>query len=107
MSASITQATTPTITFVLPEGTDISDAAHIYATLRQGARILTKTGDQLAVSGGNVSFALTQAETLRFVRNEAIEAQLNWTYADGKRGCTKIVDLGCWRNLIPEVLPHE
>lgn len=101
----MTRGNTPTITCALGEAVDLSLAAHVYMTFRQGSRKLTKTGDDLTIEGGDVSCALTQSETLYFVSTDSpVEVQVNWTYDDGSRGQTSIEKIDLGRTLEPEVL---
>ena len=97
------QATTPTLILSLPETVDLTQAANVYFTMKQGDSFIRKHGDDLTVSVNTVYVELSQQETLRFFPGSA-ELQLNWTYADGKRACSDIVILQVGPNLELEVL---
>ena len=97
------QATTPTFVLTLPNTIDLSQAANVYFTLKQGAVEIKKTGDELTVSTNTVSVSLSQAETLGLTPGQA-RIQLNWTYADGKRACSNIAHVAVNENLLKEVV---
>lgn len=83
------QGTTPTLDLILEdESIDLGLAAHVYVSLTQGAKKLRKTGDDVQVDGHIVRIRLTQEESLAFDPVRGVEAQLNWTYANGNRGAS-------------------
>lgn len=94
---------TPTFTLTLPQTVDLTETNNVYATFRQGTNELTKTGDDLTVSEHEVDVYLTQSETLSFNRGTVL-IQLNWTYADGSRGCSEVVGQAWGENLLERVL---
>lgn len=97
------QGLTPTITVTVDDEIDLTEAAHIYVSFKQGAKLLTKT-DGLDVSAHEVDIYLEQAETLSFAPG-VVEIQMNWTYASGQRMATKPVGLAVMPNHLLEVLP--
>lgn len=97
------QATTPTFILTLPETVDLSLASHIAFSLVQGRAKIKKFDSELVVDGQTVSVYLTQEDTLKFVSGSA-KLQLNWSYADGSRACSNIVELNVSPNLLPEVI---
>jgi hypothetical protein len=102
----MTQGTTPTFTLTLPSdsGIDLTEAAHVYFTLAQGSAIVEKSDSDLTISALSVDVYLTQADTLRFQIYSDAEIQLNWTYADGSRGCTHVKTILIDKNLHKAVI---
>lgn len=99
----MTQATTPTFTLTVPNEVDLTQAAHIYFTLIQGANIISKSDTDLTVTAHSVEVFLTQAETLPFKAGKAA-LQLNWTYPDGSRACSNIASVSITANLLKVVV---
>ena len=97
------QATTPTFVLNLPDTVDLTQAANVYFALKQGCVLIEKTSDGLTIEPHTVYVALSQAETLRLATGRA-RIQLNWTYEDGTRACTNIVNVNVLENLLFEVL---
>lgn len=84
--------TTPTITLVLPEGYDLSEASNVYVTFSSGSGKvkLRKSGSDLSIDGNTVGVDLAQEETGSLPEQTYI--QVNWTYIEGgtsKRNATK------------------
>lgn len=84
--------TTPTITLILPEGYDLSEASNVYVTFTnsKGASKLRKSGDDLSIDENVVGVELTQEETGGMP--EMTFVQVNWTYIEDnktKRDATK------------------
>ncbi len=105
---AIIPGTTPTITFSLPEGTDISDAEHIYISLKAGNASLIKTEDDILLTQGRImQIAFTQEETLLFANGSKVFCQCNWTYADGTRGASDKASFIFGDQMIRRVLPDE
>lgn len=96
------QATTPTFVFTLPEGVDLSAAAHVYFTISQSGVIVTK--DEMEISGNVVTVSLTQEDTVNFNFGIDAKVQLNWTYSDGSRMATKVQTVPVFENLHKDVL---
>ena len=97
------QATTPTFILTLPDTVDLSLAANIYFSLKQGKVEIQKENDSLVVDGQTVSVYLTQAETLQLSAGSA-QLQLNWTYTDGSRACTNVATVQVTSNLLKKVV---
>lgn len=94
------QATTPTFVLTLPDTVDLTQAKNVYFSLVQGSTIIKKLIDE--PEAHQVSVYLTQAETLGL--NGVAQMQLNWTYADGSRACTNIVNVTVDPNLLRAVV---
>lgn len=97
------QATTPTFVLTLPNDVDLTEASEILFSLCMGNVQLIKHAADMTVTQHTVSVYLTQAETLQFARGTAM-LQLNWTYGDGSRACTNIVNVDVGANLYKEVI---
>ncbi len=102
------RGTTPTYTFTMPEGVDLTLASGVYLTFAKmdGTLLMTKTDDALEITSNAVEVYLTQEETLSFP-NGQVQAQLNWLYAEAgktKRACSNIMTINTRKNLIDEVL---
>lgn len=97
------QATTPTFVLNLPDTVDLTQAANVYFALKQGCVQIEKETDELTIEPHTVYVALSQAETLRLAGGMA-RIQLNWTYEDGTRACTNIVNVNVLQNLLLEAL---
>lgn len=80
---TIIKGTTPTIQYILNtvSTTDISVA---YLTIQNGQSVLEKDMSAATVGAKDISWKLSQAETLAF--GEKIIAECNWKTADGTRG---------------------
>lgn len=106
------RGTTPTFTLnMLDEQLDLRNASNVYATFKQKNVLLTKTGNDLNITVTQESGSykntcevyFTQTESLQFTCG-SIEVQLNWTYADGSRACSNIVNIAVNNNLVGSVL---
>ena len=103
------RATTPTFTFTIRSETlDLSEANNIYFTLTQGGRTITKTGEDLEVTGQRtVSVWLTQEESLSLVEG-SMKVQFNWTYSDingnVRRAATQRITIQIDEQLLKEVI---
>ena len=103
MALRTMQGLTPTITVTVGNDIDLTEAAHVYVSFKQGNKLLKLT-DGFDVSAHQVDIYLEQADTLSFVPG-AVEIQLNWTYSSGQRSATKPVNLSVASNHLLEVLP--
>lgn len=84
------RASTPTIRLEFSDQElDLTSALHVYVTLKQGSKIMTKKDTDLAIEPKIVEFELTQKETLEFAEGE-VKVQANATYAGGKRVPSKV-----------------
>lgn len=97
------QATTPTFVLTVPNTVDLTQAQTVMFSLRQGFYALDKTGEDLTVEAQTVSVYLTQAETLA-LKSGLAQMQLNWTYSDGSRACSDIVNVSINPNLYKAVI---
>ncbi len=101
------RGTTPTFILELQDDTvDLTETNNVYISLESGTiEMLKKNGDEgVDIQPHQISVYLTQAETLQFADKSKIEIQVNWTYANGSRGCTDIAKVSVGRNLIDTVL---
>ena len=99
------RGTTPTFKLMLNDETvDLTQAVNVYATFKQKNNEITKTGADLEISAHEVDVYLSQEETLSFISNNTASIQLNWTYANGRRACSQVINMAIGENLLPEVL---
>lgn len=99
----IPKGTTPTFTLTFSdESLDLTQAAHVYVTFKNGTTI-TKADDDLTIAARQIDVYLSQAETLAF-RQGATQIQVNWTYGDGSRAASEMVSFSFSNNLLDEVL---
>ena len=104
------QGTTPAVTLSIPNGgdLDLTGADSVFVTVKQGFRTVTKQGEDLEIRPQEVTFRLTQEESLGFTEGRA-EVQLNWLSADAgdglpSRGATKVKEIEIGRQLLTEVV---
>lgn len=100
------QGTTPTFTLTLPQDStvDFTEADHVVFTLAQGNVVVEKSDTDLTIAEHSVSATLTQAESLRLSFYSEAKLQLNWTYSDGSRACTKVKTIIVGENLHKAVI---
>ena len=105
ITMSIFKGTTPTLSLIFDEGTDLSKANHIVVTFATdySKAILEKVDDELTVSGNTVEIAFTQAETLWFKPGKML-VQVNLLYSDGSRVASNIGTIHWVENLKDEVM---
>ncbi len=103
--------TTPTFTLKIADDSDadLTQANHVYFTICQGAKIITKSGEQLEVNDGKtVSVFLDQEDSMSLREGQKAEVQLNWTYTDtdGKfrRAATPVKEVTIGRQLLKRVI---
>ena len=103
---------TPTIILTLPESAEILNASHVYVTIADKVKSITKQDDELTIEADteheaiNISVFLTQSETLAF-RKGSVMIQVNWTYIESgtsKRACSTIGKLTFADNLLNGVI---
>lgn len=98
------RGTTPTFQLTLEdEEIDLSEMDNVYATFEQGCYKLTKSGDDISLDGNQVDVFFSQEESLKFKKG-VMHIQLNWTFQNGKRACSNIVNVEIGENLINGVL---
>jgi len=101
--------TTPTLPMTVP--VDLT-GAEIHVKIKQGARMIQKTGtDVVSVydseSGKTeLSVSLSQEETGAFLAGRRAEVQVNWIFSDGTRDATNIKQIDVSENLIAEVITY-
>lgn len=100
---SIPKGTTPTFTLTF-EDIDLTSAAHVYVTFKgSGGSLITKADDDLAITATTISIYLSQTETLALSKG-AVAIQANWTYGDGSRAASEIVNYALSENLLGQVV---
>ena len=62
------------------EELDLTDALHVYVTLKQDTKTLTKQDTELIIESKRIEFELSQTETLAFMEGP-VKVQANATYA--------------------------
>ena len=99
------KGTTPTYLFKTEADLDLTRAKNIYVTFSKMSKeeIFTKTGDDLIIQEKTVGVYLTQEETLS-LPSTRIQAQVNWTYEDGKRMCSQVILINMHDNLMDKVV---
>lgn len=100
----MTQGTTPTLTLVLPNTVDLTEASSCIFTMSQGSAIVEKEENDLTIAAHQVDVYLTQADTLKFQIYSDAKIQLNWLYSDGSRACTKVKTIRVDENLHKAVM---
>ena len=105
------RGTTPTYTFTMPQGVDLTHASKVYVTFAQldDTLIITKSDEDLVITSSKVEVYLTQEETLSFP-NGQIQVQLNWLYEEGgktKRACSQKMQIIAQKNLLDKVLGDD
>lgn len=87
------RGTTPSITFTLPFDRDLVD--ELWLTISQKSReVLTRTKDEMIVSGNFVTANLTQKDTLRLERGKAdIQVRIKTTAGEAYASNIKTVSV--------------
>lgn len=101
---SVARGTTPTyiLTFT-EESLDLTEANNVYVTFRKGAKVLTKTGNDIDVYPKRVEIYLNQKETLAFSQGE-VKVQVNWTLAQGRRAASAVKTIDLSEQLLEKVI---
>lgn len=92
-------------------GYDLTECT-VYVTLKQGAQLITFTGDRLSVSWdsdantSSVTFGLTQEETLGLKQGNA-EIQIRFINAEGEALATQIRAIPVLPVLFEEVIEYD
>ena len=95
---------TPTFTLTFSDQTlDLTAAANVYVSFKNGKFEITKTQDDLTVEARSVSVYLSQKETLS-LSTGTVAIQANWTYADGSRAASSVVNYSFSENLLNRVV---
>ena len=98
---SIPRGTTPIFTLTFTD-VDLTAAAHVYVTFKQGGRILTKSDADLTVTATSIEVPLSQEETLMFATGDVL-IQANWTAA-GVRTASEITKYEFTKQLLAKVV---
>lgn len=98
----IARATTPTFTLTFTEeALDLTQATNVYVTFEQDEVNFTKT--DLDVAEKQVDVYLSQEDTLRF-KVGAVNIQVNWTMANGRRACSDVKQVEITKQLLRQVI---
>lgn len=90
------RGSTPTITLTVADDTlDLGSADNVYVTFKDNSNfgektVVTKTGEDIRVSGNVIDVWLTEDESLS-LHNGSCAVQVNWIYyedGDARRGAT-------------------
>lgn len=101
---SVARGTTPTyVCTFIEQSLDLTQANNVYVTFRKGAKILTKTGQDIEVAAKQVEIYLDQKETLMFSTGE-VKVQVNWTLAGGMRACSEVATINLSEQLLEKVV---
>lgn len=101
MAVTTMQGLTPTISIIVPNDVDLTEAENVYPSIKQNnTLIIPATFD---VSEHQCDIYLSQEETLRLEQGRA-EIQVNWVFSTGQRCATVPQELKVMRNHILEVL---
>ena len=101
---SVARGTTPTYILTFSEPSlNLTEANNVYVTFRKGAKILTKTGQDIEVTAKQVEIYLNQKETLSFSTGD-VEVQVNWTTVGGRRACSEVVNIVLSKQLLEKVI---
>lgn len=99
------QGTTPTIVLTV-EGADL-DESTCYVTFKCGlGKTITKSGNELAVSGNEIAVHLTQEDTLQFSPGQC-EIQVRWIDANGNAMATETANLDVDRVLLKKIIEYQ
>ncbi len=105
------RGTTPTFSCTLDEeaNVDLMQAKHVYFTIAQLGKTITKAGEDIEIEDGRtVSVFLSQEESLQLRENQTAKIQLNWTYvgADGvvRRAATSVKEIKLGEQLLRQVI---
>lgn len=100
---SIPRGVTPTFTLTFSdEALDLTAASHVYVTF-VGGKTVTKSDSELTIEEKQISVYLSQEETLSF-NTGLVSIQVNWTYGNGSRSASEMVNYPFSNNLLNEVV---
>ena len=101
---SVARGTTPTYILTFDEQSlDLTAMRNVYVTFKKGAKVLTKTGNDIVVTERRVEVYLNQKETLSFFAGD-VEVQVNWTMEGGRRACSEVVNIVLSKQLLDKVV---
>lgn len=102
------RGTTPLVSLVV-YGYDLTGCA-IYATIKQGQNLITKTNEDLTVeavgSDTAISYGLTQEDTLSLTQGKA-SIQIRWIDSEGVALATNISEIQIDGILLDGVIAYE
>ena len=102
------RGTTPTFRLTISGGVDLSEADHVYVTIRQGQTDINLTDSELEIDENVISCWLTQEKSLQLTEGAKAKVQVNWTYDDDgvvKRAATVVKEIVIGEQLLRRVLP--
>lgn len=92
----LTRGTTPTIIIEFEDEIDLSDVDYFYLTIKQYGCEITKKSDDPSISvdveNSEISWHLTQEETLTLTSGRAAELQLRGVFKNGEVFASDIPD---------------
>lgn len=103
------KGTTPTYTFVAPEGVNLENATKIWVTFStmDEREIFSKESGEITLTDSQtIEVYLTQEDTLSLPAG-SVKVQINWIYTEGtkvKRACSEKMILNARSNLKEVVL---
>lgn len=105
------RGTTPTFRLTISGDVDLTEAEHIFITIRQPCVDIQLTeADCELVSAKVISCWLTQEQSLKLSENAHAKLQVNWTYPPDsagavKRAATRVKNIIVSEQLIGRALP--
>lgn len=87
----IIRGTTPTIIFTFNDIKPADITACVLAVKQDGQTIINKSLSDAIVEADNISFTLTQAETLTITKYYSVTVVLDWLLTDGTRGRSQAI----------------
>lgn len=101
---SVARGTTPTYILTFrDEGLDLTTANNVYVTFKKGAKIITKTGQDIEVAPKQVGVYLNQKETLSLSEGD-VKVQVNWTTGSGRRAASVVAVTNLSEQLLEKVI---
>lgn len=97
------RGTTPTHTFQIP--ISVADLKEVRITYEQmGRKILEKTEKELLMEGKEISFTLTQEESLKFKASAPVDLQVKVLTTSGTVLASPVIRMSVYKILNTEVL---
>ena len=101
---SVARGTTPTYILTFrDEGLDLTTANHVYVTFKKGAKVITKTGQDIEVAPKQIEVYLNQKETLSLSEGD-VKVQVNWTLGSGGRAASVVAVTNLSEQLLEKVI---
>jgi hypothetical protein len=82
-----------------------TDPTKTWVYVRQGVVLLEKTGAQLTISDGSISFTLSRFETARLTHREPVRFQVRWQDSNGEVHVSSLDDEEVQEYIGPAVDP--